>query len=41
MASFYDFPKQFDNSNSQGRLHLIFGDNKQFIETLSFIESSI
>ena len=35
MAFFYDFPKQFDSSNSQGRLLLIFGDNKQFIETLT------
>ena len=41
MTFFYDFPKQFDNSNSQGRLLLIFGDNKQFIETLSFIENTI
>ena len=35
MAFFYDFPIQFDSSNSPGRLLLIFGDNKQFIETLT------
>ena len=36
MASFYDFSRQFDNSNSHGRLLLIFGDNKQFIETIIY-----
>ena len=41
VAFFCDFPKQFDSSNSQGRLLLIFGNNKQFIEILSFIENTI
>ena len=36
MTFFYDFPKQFDSSNSQGRLLLIIGDNKQFIGTIIY-----
>ena len=31
-AFFYDFVKHFHNSNSLGRLLLIFGDNKEFID---------